>query len=182
MGEQSGANGNRPAQLTRGTASRRQFLQSLRQKKQLAGKRSQVANGQNDSNRPNQQRNQAARLRKRQPQAPVVHNNQQANLQPNTQVNVIQGTLAERKIKVRNIDARVVSVSDLQKLFSKCGPILNASFDTNEFGAYLGTATVIYTKASSAARSIKDYNLAKIDNRPMKVQYAIMQAVTANSQ
>ncbi len=95
---------------------------------------------------------------------------------------MIQGTLAERKIKVRNIDARVVSVSDLQKLFSKCGPILNASFDTNEFGAYLGTATVIYTKASSAARSIKDYNLAKIDNRPMKVQYAILQAVTANSQ
>lgn len=94
---------------------------------------------------------------------------------------MIQGTLAERKIKVRNIDARVVSVSDLQKLFSKCGPILNASFDTNEFGAYLGTATVIYTKASSAARSIKDYNLAKIDNRPMKVQYAIMQAVTSNS-
>ena len=43
----------------------------------------------------------------------------------------------------------------------------------NEFGAYLGTATVIYSKASSAARAIKDYNMAQIDNRPMKVQYAL---------
>lgn len=28
-------------------------------------------------------------------------------------LNVVQGTLAQRKIKVRNIDARVVSVPDL---------------------------------------------------------------------
>lgn len=92
------------------------------------------------------------------------------NVSPQKQVlNVVQGTLAQRKIKVRNIDARVVSVPDLQKLFGKCGPLINATFDTNEFGAYLGTATVIYSKASSAARAIKDYNLAQIDNRPMKV-------------
>lgn len=75
-------------------------------------------------------------------------------------LSVVQGTLTERKIKVRNIDARVVSVADLQKLFSKCGPLINASFDTNEFGAYLGTATVIYSKASSAVRAIKDYHMA----------------------
>jgi hypothetical protein len=43
----------------------------------------------------------------------------------------------------------------------------------NEYGAYVGTATVIYSKASSAVRAIKDYNLAQIDNRPMKVMYAI---------
>ena len=66
---------------------------------------------------------------------------------------------------MRNIDARVVSVQDLQKLFGKCGPLINATFDTNEFGSFLGTATVIYSKASSAARAIKDYNLALIDNR-----------------
>ena len=86
---------------------------------------------------------------------------------------VVQGTLAQRKIKVRNIDARVVSVPDLQKLFGKCGPLINATFDTNEFGAYLGTATVIYSKASSATRAIKDYNMAQIDNRPMKVSYSM---------
>lgn len=84
--------------------------------------------------------------------------------------------MAQRKIKVRNIDARVVSVPDLQKLFGKCGPLINATFDTNEFGSYLGTATVIFSKASSATRAIKDYNMAQIDNRPMKVQYAMMNA------
>ena len=41
-----------------------------------------------------------------------------------------------------------------------------------EFGAFIGTATLIYNRASSAARAIKDYNLAQIDNRTMKVEYA----------
>lgn len=85
--------------------------------------------------------------------------------------------MAERKIKVRGIDYRTVSVQDLQKLFSKCGPLINASFDTNEYGAYLGTATVIYSRASSATKAIKDYNMAKIDNKSIKVQYAIVQPV-----
>jgi RNA recognition motif-containing protein len=67
----------------------------------------------------------------------------------------------------------VVSQKDLHKLFSKCGPLITASFDTNEFGSYLGTATIIYSKASSAARAIKDYNNARIDNRPMRVHYAM---------
>ena len=62
---------------------------------------------------------------------------------------------------------------DLKKLFSKCGPLISAAFDTNEFGAFIGTATLIYNRASSAARAIKDYNLAQIDNRTMKVEYAI---------
>jgi RNA recognition motif-containing protein len=88
-------------------------------------------------------------------------------------LSVVQGTLAERKLKVKNIDARVVSVQDLLKLFGKCGPLITASFDTNQFGGNLGTATVIYSKASSASRAIKDYNLAKIDNRPMRVMYAL---------
>jgi len=41
--------------------------------------------------------------------------------------------------------------------------MINASFDTNEFGSYLGTATVIYSRASAANRAIKEYNMAKID-------------------
>ena len=41
---------------------------------------------------------------------------------------------------------------------------------------------MIYTKASSAARSIKDYHMAKIDNRSMKVQYAMTLTAPANSQ
>ena len=87
-------------------------------------------------------------------------------------LSVVQGTLAERKIKVRGIDARVVSLQDLQKLFGKCGPLINASFDTNEYGGYLGSATVIFSRASSATRAIKEYHLAKIDNKPMRVTYA----------
>lgn len=75
---------------------------------------------------------------------------------------------------MRNIDARVVSVQDLQKLFGKCGPMISATFDTNEFGSYLGTATVIYSRASSATRAIKEYNMARIDQRPMKVQFAML--------
>lgn len=62
--------------------------------------------------------------------------------------------------------------SSFQKLFSKCGPLIQARFDTNEFGQYLGTATVIYAKASAALRAINDYNGASLDNRVMKVYYA----------
>lgn len=91
-------------------------------------------------------------------------------------VNVVQGTLAQRKLKVKNIDPRVVTNSDLQKLFSKCGPLVRSSFDANEFGQYLGTATVIYAKASSATRAVKEYNLAQIDNRTMRVQFPMQPA------
>jgi len=80
--------------------------------------------------------------------------------------------MAQRKLKVKNIDPRVVTAADLQKLFSKCGLLISARFDTNEFAQYIGTATVIYAKASAAARAIKDYNLAQIDNRTMRVEYA----------
>lgn len=45
----------------------------------------------------------------------------------------MQGTLAQRKLKVRNIDPRVVTAADLTKLFSKCGTLISARFDTNEF-------------------------------------------------
>ena len=94
---------------------------------------------------------------------------------------LVQGTLAQRKLKVRNIDARVVTVKDLHKLFGKCGELISASFDTNEFGAYLGTATIIYSRASSAARAIKDYDTARIDNRPMRVGYALQPTITLPS-
>ncbi len=90
--------------------------------------------------------------------------------------------MAQRKIKVKNIDPRVVSTQDLQKLFSKSGPLIKASFDTNEFGQFLGTATIIYSKASAAARAIKDYHLAQIDKRTMKVEYASAAATSSPNQ
>lgn len=71
--------------------------------------------------------------------------------------------------------------ADLQKLFGKCGPLVRSSFDANEFGQYLGTATVIYAKASAATRAIKEYNMAQIDNRTMRVEFAIAPAATTSS-
>lgn len=50
--------------------------------------------------------------------------------------------------------------------------MIQARFDTNEFGQYLGTATIIYAKASAALRAVNDYNGASLDNRVMRVYYA----------
>lgn len=47
---------------------------------------------------------------------------------------VPSGTLSQRKLKVRNIDANTVTVADLQKLFSKCGALISAGFDKNMHG------------------------------------------------
>jgi len=67
----------------------------------------------------------------------------------------------------------MVTLQDLNLLFGKCGPLISATFDTNDYGSYLGTATIIYESEESAASAIKDYNLAQIDGRTMKVDYAI---------
>lgn len=78
---------------------------------------------------------------------------------PASQV-VPTGTLSQRKLKVRNIDANTVTIADLQKLFSKCGALISSGFDKNMHGQYLGSATLIYVKATSAAAAIKQYNNA----------------------
>lgn len=50
--------------------------------------------------------------------------------------------------------------------------MIQARFDTNEHGQYLGTATVIYLKASAALKAINDFNGASLDNRVMRVYFA----------
>ena len=65
-----------------------------------------------------------------------------------------------------------MTVTDLHKLFSKCGILINANFDKNMNGQYLGSATLIYHKASSAGAAIKQYNNAQLDDRTMKIEYA----------
>lgn len=52
-------------------------------------------------------------LKKRMPQAPVVARQANQPQQLSRTLSVVQGTLQQRKLKVRNIDARVVSVQDL---------------------------------------------------------------------
>ena len=45
-------------------------------------------------------------------------------------------------------------------------------------GQYLGSATIIYLKATSAAAAIKQYNGAQIDDRVLKVEYAMPEDTT----
>ena len=70
-----------------------------------------------------------------------------------------------------------MTVADLNKLFSKCGVLINANFDKNMRGQYLGSATLVYHKASSAAAAIKQYDNAQLDDRVMKIEYAMPQQV-----
>ena len=42
-------------------------------------------------------------------------------------------------------------------------------------GQYLGSATLIYVKGTSAAEAIKRYNGAQLDDRVMKIEYAFPQ-------
>ena len=43
------------------------------------------------------------------------------------------------------------------------------------FGQYLGSATIIYAKANSAEAAIKKYNFAQLDDRVLKIEYAMPQ-------
>lgn len=72
---------------------------------------------------------------------------------------------------MRNIDRNTVTTSDLKTLFSKCGPLFNCNFDMDEFGQYLGTVTLVFQDERDAARAIRDYNRAAIDNKVITVEY-----------
>ena len=72
-------------------------------------------------------------------------------------------------------------LSRLQKLFSNCGSLMNAGFDKNMHGQYLGSATLIYVKSTSAADAIKRYNGAQLDDRVMKIEYALPQEASSKS-
>lgn len=44
-------------------------------------------------------------------------------------------------------------------------------FDRNEFGQFLGSATVVYVKPEDAAKAITDYHGALLDDKVMTVEY-----------
>jgi len=50
---------------------------------------------------------------------------------------------------------------------------VTASFDKNMYGQYLGSATIVYAQSSSAADAIRQYNGAQLDDRVMKIEYAL---------
>ena len=84
-------------------------------------------------------------------------------------------------MKVRNFDEKQVSNEDLkvpttsiltiQRLFEKKGKLRECKFDRNEFGQFLGSATVVYEKAEDAAAAIKEYHGAELDEKILTVEY-----------
>ena len=60
------------------------------------------------------------------------------------QTNSKQWMPSDRRLKVRNFNEKEVSNEDLRKLFSKIGELQTCVFDRNNFGEFLGSATVSY--------------------------------------
>jgi len=57
-------------------------------------------------------------------------------------------------------------------LFEKHGPLKECKFDRNNFGQFLGSATVVYEKQEHAAEAIQQYHGAQLDERILTVEYA----------
>ena len=75
------------------------------------------------------------------------------------------------RLKVRNFDDRQVSNDDLRKLFAKIGELKTCVFDRNNFGNFLGSATVSYQNPQHAKQAIDEYNGAWLDEKVLTVEY-----------
>lgn len=78
---------------------------------------------------------------------------------------------SEKRLRVRNFDDKQVTNDDLKKLFAKIGDIKICKFDRNEFGQFLGSATVTYERAEDAKQAIDEYNGAFLDEKVLVVEY-----------
>jgi len=78
---------------------------------------------------------------------------------------------SDKRLKVRNFDEKQVSNDDLKKLFAKIGEIKICKFDRNEFGQFLGSATVTYERFEDAKQAIDEYNGAFLDEKVLVVEY-----------
>ena len=58
-----------------------------------------------------------------------------------------------------------------QKLFAKIGELEICSFDRNNFGQFLGSATVSYRRPEDAKRAIEEYHEAFLDDKVLTVEY-----------
>lgn len=52
-------------------------------------------------------------------------------------------------------------------------------FDRNEFGQFLGSATVVYENPDDASKAIDEYNNAQLDERVLTVEHDIKAIVRA---
>lgn len=64
-------------------------------------------------------------------------------------------------------------------MFEKIGKLNQCRFDRNEFGQFLGSATVVYEKPEDAAKAIEEYNNAELDKRVLTVEYDVKAIVRA---
>ena len=61
----------------------------------------------------------------------------------------------------------------LQRLFEKIGKLTKCQFDRNQFGQFLGFATVVYENAEDAKKAIDEYNGALLDDKVLTVEYDV---------
>ena len=85
---------------------------------------------------------------------------------------------SETRLKVRNIDEKQVTNDDLKKLFAKQGDLKVCRFDRNEFGQFLGSATVTYEKPGDAQQAIAEYHGAFLDDKVLTVEYDMVPQMT----
>ena len=78
---------------------------------------------------------------------------------------------SDRRLKVRNFNEKDVSNDDLRKLFSKIGELKTCVFDRNNFGEFVGSATVCYQNPADAKKAIQEYNHAHLDEKVLIVEY-----------
>ena len=57
-----------------------------------------------------------------------------------------------------------------QRLFEKIGKLRECKFDRNEFGQFLGSATVVYENPDDAAKAINEYHGAQLDDKILTVE------------
>ena len=74
---------------------------------------------------------------------------------------------------MRNIDEKKVSNEDIIALFAKKGSLSKCCFDRNDFGEFLGSATVIYQNPEDATKAINDYNDAILEGNILTVEHEV---------
>jgi RNA recognition motif-containing protein len=83
------------------------------------------------------------------------------------------------RLKVRNLDEKQVTNDDLKKLFQKIGELKVCKFDRNEFGQFLGSATVTFQRPEDAKLAVQEYNGAYLDDKVLTVEFDMVPTVTS---